>query len=538
MRAQNIFRGFYMKIKRILILVLTFLLSLSVLSLLGCGKAKYTITFDANGGTMSQQTKTVVYEEVIGEMPTPVKEGYAFGGWQLVTTGDNVVIVEDNYNYFWGSDITLKAIWNKKITVTLDADGGTFDGENTLVIIENSKLGELPTPVKNDYVFVGWFKADGIEATSETVVKFDGTNDTLAIKAKYNKLISISFDIGDGTIGGSATIEPIVVEQTKLIGTLPKPIANQNDKKFSHWELGNTGIKVLDDQTCNYDTDVTLVAVYDYADYSITLSVRGGVFEDGANVRTIYSKNDPDYVIPRPTKTDYVFVGWSVNDDVSTAVLDVTIPTGSEGDRTYYAHWSPAKYYVRIDVGNDGTPAYDGELEFEVAYGTSLSGALLTPTNENAAYKFYYWSINETGSEVKLDLNKVTHFTADVFGTDTEVLIKANWFKGYVVKIDTRLYPDNPNSGLYPYDLDLDTEDIELTFGATYGSKLSDYITHNPENYDRNKYTHYEFKNWKYKNANGEWVSLTGNTVFNESTFGDLGEIVICIEHVCWIGPF
>lgn len=42
---------------------------------------KYIVTFDPNGGTVSQTTKEVSYHEPYGSLPTPTREGYTFMGW-------------------------------------------------------------------------------------------------------------------------------------------------------------------------------------------------------------------------------------------------------------------------------------------------------------------------------------------------------------------------------------------------------------------------------------------------------------------------
>ena len=41
----------------------------------------YTITFNANGGTVSTASKTVTYDQTYGTLPTPTRSGYAFDGW-------------------------------------------------------------------------------------------------------------------------------------------------------------------------------------------------------------------------------------------------------------------------------------------------------------------------------------------------------------------------------------------------------------------------------------------------------------------------
>lgn len=41
----------------------------------------YMVTFDSNGGTLTDNTKYVAYNEPYGTLPTPTKEGYSFVGW-------------------------------------------------------------------------------------------------------------------------------------------------------------------------------------------------------------------------------------------------------------------------------------------------------------------------------------------------------------------------------------------------------------------------------------------------------------------------
>ena len=42
---------------------------------------KYIVTFDPDGGTLSETSKEVSYHEQYGALPTPTKEGYTFMGW-------------------------------------------------------------------------------------------------------------------------------------------------------------------------------------------------------------------------------------------------------------------------------------------------------------------------------------------------------------------------------------------------------------------------------------------------------------------------
>ena len=71
---------------------------------------KYVVTFDPNGGTLSETTKEVSYHEAYGELPIPTKAGYTFMGWN----GKNIVdksksgvseIANEGSNSYWATTI-------------------------------------------------------------------------------------------------------------------------------------------------------------------------------------------------------------------------------------------------------------------------------------------------------------------------------------------------------------------------------------------------------------------------------------------------
>ena len=51
-----------------------------------------------------------------------------------------------------------------------------------------------------------------------------------------------------------------------------------------------------------------------------------------------YTPGDPPLTLPRPARADRIFAGWT-GTDLAGQTLDVTIPSGSAGDREYTAHW-------------------------------------------------------------------------------------------------------------------------------------------------------------------------------------------------------
>ena len=74
---------------------------------------RYTITLDAAGGELKEDTpKVVVFGAEYGTVPTPYRTGYLFRGWQL--NGENV----DAHTVFsTPTDVTLVAVWEINPTV-------------------------------------------------------------------------------------------------------------------------------------------------------------------------------------------------------------------------------------------------------------------------------------------------------------------------------------------------------------------------------------------------------------------------------------
>lgn len=75
--------------------------------------AKILVKFDLNGGTTAEgmevlEPKEVVFNETYGELPTPIKEGTTFKGWEY----SGAMITEDSTVWMTGEHV-LKAVWNE-----------------------------------------------------------------------------------------------------------------------------------------------------------------------------------------------------------------------------------------------------------------------------------------------------------------------------------------------------------------------------------------------------------------------------------------
>jgi uncharacterized repeat protein (TIGR02543 family) len=219
--------------KRLTLVILTavFLLFLS-----GCAET-YTITFDSAGGDIDEVIE--VSEGETTTLPTPVKEGYTFMGW---VTGDgpndvqfsNILPVEQN--------ITLYARWQpNEYTITFNTLGG--NQVESMKILEGESPN-LPTPMKEGYIFEGWYK------DLELNDKFDSesiVSKNLTLNAKWEpKVFTITFMDSNDEI-----IEVYQVEYGDPIRTPNQSVDTAYGYEFAGWISGSIKIEEIENVTSN-----------------------------------------------------------------------------------------------------------------------------------------------------------------------------------------------------------------------------------------------------------------------------------------------
>lgn len=114
------------------------------------------ITFNTNGGSVSQNSKTVTSGSTYGSLPTPLRDGYTFDGWYTSASGGSQVTSSSTCS----SNITLYAHWTavpkqKTVKITFDPNGGRTS-QSSKTITGGSRLTGLPTATRNGYMFLGW----------------------------------------------------------------------------------------------------------------------------------------------------------------------------------------------------------------------------------------------------------------------------------------------------------------------------------------------------------------------------------------------
>lgn len=107
----------------------------------------YKITFNANGGNVSTESKTVEYGSTFGELPIPTRSGYTFVGWYKYSYGGTEYTENSIMD---ASDITVYAKWNQK-TATL-VDGPTFNTALKSLLGSATKISFTDTAIPSSKV--------------------------------------------------------------------------------------------------------------------------------------------------------------------------------------------------------------------------------------------------------------------------------------------------------------------------------------------------------------------------------------------------
>ena len=133
----------------------------------------YTVTFDAQGGTVDPASRSVTFGSIYGDRPKPVRDGYTFSGWWTAAGGAGEMVADTNIVVI-ASDHTLYAAWTgKRYWVIFRGQGGqVYNGDDKAVTF-GSPYGALPTATRDGYTFDGWWTgadSTGTQVTGTTIV--------------------------------------------------------------------------------------------------------------------------------------------------------------------------------------------------------------------------------------------------------------------------------------------------------------------------------------------------------------------------------
>jgi len=304
-----------------------------------------TLTFNANGGTPATMTLSRQAGTTIGNMPAhPTRSGLTFAGWWSTSAATGGTQITAN-TVVPNANTTYWARWNA--TITFNANGGTVSPAMRAVLI-GATVGTLPTPTRSGHTFAGWWttQTGGTQITANTAV-----NNNVTYWARWT--VSLTFDANGGT-PATSTLNRV---SGNTIGTLPEP--TRSGHRFDGWwstsaAIGGTRIE---SGTPTPNANTTYWARWTpLQNVAVTFNANGGTVSP--TTRSV-QPGSMIGVLPTPTRSGYVFVGWFT---AQMGGAHVTTSTIVNDNVTYWARWSSHMLRLVPNTLNLDSPAFSATV--------------------------------------------------------------------------------------------------------------------------------------------------------------------------------
>ena len=182
---------------------------------------KYTVSFDANGASLSGATNQSVVHGKKATVPTyTMNDGQHFDHWSTSKTGASY-----NFNNAVNSNLKLYAVWH--IDVTFDGNGGRIDGQASITssVIGGSKISNPGDATRAGYSFKYWSEDNSCNRAYDfnTELSEDKT-----LYACWTELPSATYSLNFNLNGGSGQMNVLkcTTTETSCEVTIPdmKPV--------------------------------------------------------------------------------------------------------------------------------------------------------------------------------------------------------------------------------------------------------------------------------------------------------------------------
>ncbi|MFC0213532.1 InlB B-repeat-containing protein [Paenibacillus chartarius] len=411
--------------------------------------ASNTVTYNPNGGTLGEGAPSTVtiLNGKFGTLPVPpTRPGYHFIEWNRASegTGEPMNPASDILD-----NTTVYAIWGRSGSVTLHANGGSFDDgaatttvTTTPSIIGSSKgkvfMDNFPQPpVKSGYSFGGW------STTSNGSIAIDLKGDMSGISTLYAVWMPIYQVLFDKNAGFAQFITSIPTAYGGVLYLPDAPVRNKYD--FVGWNTQiNGGGASLSTQSDVNDSmtvyaqwqlapgsvqpgDVTKPVVQSVTDTSITVqtianlatgqSVEYAISQDTLGATLSRWQSSPTFVNLQSGTTYYIY---------ARSAEDATHPAGNTQISDPIIAASDAVFTTSITVQQvNGNSPLTGPLPNPSA---DQSGASVNLPDANAGlrpgFSFAGWQV--TGGGVSIT-NAAQATGASFTMGNADVAIQANY---------------------------------------------------------------------------------------------------------------
>lgn len=359
----------------------------------------YTVQFNKNTtadvvGSLSDVS--ALYDTDV-TTPNITRTGYTLVGWATTADGEKLESVK-NLTTTDGATIALYAVWQaKKINVTLDANGGKIENQDTKAITPafDAAYGELSTPVREGYEFKGWNtvqtpteETSGVTVTAET--KVTNAEDHSLYAQWEAKKYTITYMDGKNAITG-LTPATYTIEAAATLPT--KDTVTKNGYTFEGWYTEPALTNKVTEIPAGSTNAKTFYAKWETVEYTITFMDSDGTTKLGEKKYTIETEETLDTA----SKAGYDFYQWEVKTAAGNWTVGTYIATTSVkdhyGDVTMVAQWNR----TTMTVVEDYKFAASGYVMLRVE-DTAANGEVYTFAGEPMFYiENEYYNINGKG---------------------------------------------------------------------------------------------------------------------------------------------
>ena len=354
----------------------------------GYGPIEYLIKFDYNGSTGNVTSINVEYGGKYPALPSPVYEGYTFGGWWY----DNSIQVHEGDAIVVNSAHTLVAMWVKNddalytVRVHLQGLDGSYGEYRDYTYLDT--YGKTVSFSATSITIDGFQYVSHAEEVTSVTIKQDGTS---MMEVYYDRII-YNFDLilhyPDSTERES---------KSEMYGApIPYPTVRDHYRVtgfYSDQEMTN----VISTVPVWTGTDVKEVHVkVEEIRYTIQYSLAGGSFTDESLVPKTFTYTESPIRIPDPVRNGYIFMGWEL-DGVN---IGNAVPAKIERDILLLALWTDV-FTITVSDPATGTVSVSGDVTYQ-GDGTYTTVGVKTVTF-TCTSQVYQWIVNGSPVEPSAD---------------------------------------------------------------------------------------------------------------------------------------
>ena len=429
----------------------------------------YKVRFNANGGQGSQPDQSMTYDNQRGlSINIFTKTGYVFSGWSLTANGsktynDGASVI--NLSSTSGAVVNLYAVWtpiqyrinftstrcwtnkneNIQASVTYDKTYVTASYDTTVTLPQNIVRCK-------GYEFKGWYYNGSVVTSIKNATTVN--NGSVTVQAKMEPIrYKVIVDGNHGVVtNGDATGPSVVYGDVTYASTfnLSGITCSREGYTLVGWAKSPNG-------DADYDIDeailnladaniiVSLYAVWKPINYNIKFDANApeGIVAAGyqPDVQCVYDK-EKKLGLCNFSCPGYRFTGWNTEPDGSGQQYQEgeLVKNLIATPETYvlYAQWTPVKYTIRFEVGEEGEGTPPDSIECE--YGKPFTIPEFDSSKMNRdGYHFVKWctEVNESDTSKTFEAGE-TYDISLATEDGEEVVLYGIWVCGkYIIHFET-----------------------------------------------------------------------------------------------------